>query len=207
MLSRIFSSAKNLNLKYIFPTPDRSTLVLRTDSFVLPYRKEYKYRYLKRTMGTIIKTATKKDLKKIQELNLKLSKKEKEEYDSLLDLDKISKDGVKHIKDKVSKKDSCVFVAIIDKKIIGYLYGKLAKTGSFGRLPTISVAEIESFFVSDEYGCKGIGKKLYNRFIKWSKSKNADKARLDVHPQNKLAIKFYKNNNFKDYYLTLEKDL
>ncbi len=158
-------------------------------------------------MNTIIKTAAMNDLKKIQELNLKLSKKEQKEYDSLLDLDKISKDGIKHFKDRISKKNSCIFVAIIDKKIIGYLCGKLAKTGSFGRLPNIIVAEIESFFILDKYRSKGIGKKLYDKFLEWSKTKKADKARLDVHPQNRLAIKFYKNNNFKEYYLTLEKDL
>ena len=159
-------------------------------------------------MDAIIKTATMDDLKKIQELNLKLSKKEREEYDPLLDLDSISgKAGVKHYKDRISKNDSCVFIAIINKKIIGYLCGKLAKTGSFGRLPTISVAEIETFFVLAEFRCKGIGKKLYNKFIDWSKAKKVDKVRLDVHIQNKLAIKFYRNKNFKDYYLTLEKDL
>ena len=147
------------------------------------------------------------DLKQIQELNLKLSKKEKKEYDPLLDLDKISKDGIKHFKNRISKNDSCVFVAITDKKIIGHICGKLAKTGSFGRLPNIIVAEIESFFVLNKYRSKGIGKELYDKFLGWSKIKNADKARLDVRPQNRLAIKFYKNNNFKDYYLTLEKDL
>ena len=158
-------------------------------------------------MNTIIRTATMNDLKQVQELGLKLSKKERKEYDSLLDLDKISKEGAKHFKDRISKNDSCVFIASVDKKIVGYICGKLAKTGSFGRLPTVLVAEIETFFVLDKFRCKKIGKKLYNQFIKWSKYKKADKARLDVHPENKLAIKFYKNNKFKDYYLTLEKDL
>ncbi len=158
-------------------------------------------------MDIIIKTATIDDLKQIQELNLKLSKKEKKEYDPLLDLDEITKNGIKHFKDRISKKNSCIFVAIIDKKVIGYLCGKLAKTGSFGRLPNIIVAEIESFYVLGKYRSKGIGNKLYCKFLEWSKAKKADKARLDVHPQNRLAIKFYKNNNFKEYYLTLEKDL
>jgi ribosomal protein S18 acetylase RimI-like enzyme len=154
-------------------------------------------------MDVIIKTATMNDLKKVQELNLKLSKKEQKEYDHLLNLEE---DTTKHYTNRISKENSCVFVAVVNKKIVGYLCGKLAKTGSFGRLPTISVAEIESFFVLDKYRSKGVGKKLYEKFIKWCKIKKVDKARLDVHPQNKLAIKFYKKDKFKDYYLTLEKD-
>jgi|TARA_B100001964_G_C13844625_1_gene427429 ribosomal protein S18 acetylase RimI-like enzyme len=159
-------------------------------------------------MDVIIKTATLDDLKKIQELNLKLSKKEQEEYDSLLDLDGVfSKEGTKHYKDRISKDDGCVRVAIVDNEIVGYLCGGLAKKGSFGRLPTVVVAEIETFFVLDEFRSSGIGKKLYNNFIEWCKTKNVDKARLDVHPGNELAIKFYRDNNFKDFYLTLEADL
>jgi len=83
----------------------------------------------------------------------------------------------------------------------------MCKKGSFGRLPSVIVTEIQTFFVLDEFRSSGIGKKLYNKFTGWSKEKNADKIRLDVHPQNELAIKFYRKNNFKDYYLTLESDL
>jgi len=143
------------------------------------------------------------DLKKVQELNLKLLKKEQKEYDHLLDLEE---DTTKHYKNRISKENGCVFVAIVNKKVIGYLCGKLAKTGSFGRLPSVSVAEIETFFVLDKFRSKGIGKRLYAKFIEWCKIKKVNKARLDVHPQNKLALKFYRKNNFRDYYLTLEKD-
>jgi len=145
-------------------------------------------------IDVIIKTATMEDIKKIQELSFKLSKKEQKEYDSLLDL---RKDESKHYKDRISQDDSCVFVAIVNKKIIGYLCGKLAKTGSFGRLPTVSVAEIETFFVLDKFRSKGIGKKLYEKFIEWCKAKKVNKARLDVHHQNKLTLKFYRKTILK----------
>ncbi len=159
-------------------------------------------------MGVIIKTATLNDLKKVQELNLKLFEKEKQEYDPFLDLKGVfSKKGTKYYKDKISKDSDCVFVAVINNTIVGYLCGGLAKTGSFGRLSSITVAEIQTFFVLEEFRSLGIGKKLYDEFIKWCKKKNVDKARIDVHSQNKSAIKFYKNKNFKDYYSTLEIDL
>jgi ribosomal protein S18 acetylase RimI-like enzyme len=158
-------------------------------------------------MDVTIRLAETKDLPRIQELSLKLSKKEHKEYDPLLDLDKIEKDDPKHYKNRIEKDDGCVFVAIIDGKIIGYICGGLAKKGSFGRLPNIIVTEIQTFFILEKYRSSGTGKKLYDKFLEWSKRKNADKIRLDVHPQNELAIKFYRKNNFKDYYLTLESDL
>ncbi len=159
-------------------------------------------------MDVIIRPATMDDMSKVQELNLILFKKEKEEYDPALDLDWVSGDGgIKYYSEKISEDDGCVLVAVVDDKIIGYICGGLAKAGSYGRLPTIIVAEIHTFFILDEFRSGGIGKKLYNGFLDWSKTKNADKIRLDVHPQNELAIKFYKNNNFKEYCVALEADL
>jgi len=156
----------------------------------------------------VIRKATKKDLQEVQKLNLKLLKKEKKEYDSLLDLNWVSgKEGIKHYKDRISKGDGCVLVAIVDCKIVGYLCGKLAKKGFYGRLPTIVVAELETTFVLDKFRSKGIGKKLYNKFIEWCKTKNVNKIMLEASPKNKLAIKFYKNNNFKDYSSVLEADI
>ncbi len=159
-------------------------------------------------MEVVIKTATLADLQDVQELNLKLFEKEYKEYDSLLDLNwTFGKAGTKYHRDKISKDDGCILIAVSGNKTIGYLSGGLARVGSFGRSPDISVAEIENFFILDKFRSKGIGKQLHNKFAEWCKIKNVDKIRLDVPFQNKSAIKFYKNNNFKDYYITLETDL
>jgi ribosomal protein S18 acetylase RimI-like enzyme len=59
----------------------------------------------------------------------------------------------------------------------------------------------------NEFRSKGIGKKLYTKFISWCKTKNVGKVRVEASTQNELAIKFYRNNNFEDYSLILERDL
>lgn len=157
-------------------------------------------------MDTIIKNAAINDLQKIQELNLKLFEKEHKEYDSLLNLDwTFGKVGTKYYQDRISKDDGCVLVAIVDNKIVGYLCGGLKKAEEYRNLPI--VAELENTFVLDEFRSKGIGKKLYNEFINWCKTKNVGKIRVEASVQNELAIKFYRNNNFKDYTLILEADL
>ena len=159
-------------------------------------------------MDVTIKTATINDLQKIQELNLKLFKKEHKEFDSLLNLDwTFGKTGTKYYQDRISKDDGCVFIAIVDHKIVGYLCGGLKpqKAESYRILPI--VAELENTFVLDEFRSKGIGKQLYNKFIEWCKAKDVGKIRVEASAQNELAIKFYRNNNFKDYTLVLESDL
>ncbi len=157
-------------------------------------------------MNVIIKKAKMDDLQIIQELNLELFKKEYKEYDSLLNLNwTFGKNGTKYYQNRISKNDGCVLIAIIDNRIIGYLCGGLINAKTYRNLPI--VAELENTFVLNKFRSKGVGKKLYNEFIRWCKSKNVGKVRVETSAQNELAIKFYRNNNFKDYTLILEADL
>jgi len=157
-------------------------------------------------MNIIIRKAIIDDLQKIQELNLKLFEKEYREYDSLLNLNwTFGEIGTKYYRDRISKNDGCALVAIVNNKVVGYLCGGLTKAENYRNLPI--VAEIENTFVLNEFRSKGIGKKLYNEFIDWCKTKNVGKVRVEASVRNKLAIKFYRNNNFRDYTLILESDL
>lgn len=148
------------------------------------------------------------DLKDVQSLNLALFKKEQKEYDSLLDVDWVfGKGGTKYFRDKISKEDNCVLVAVVDNKIVGYMCGGLMESGAYGRLPSVVVVELENTFVLEEFRSKGVGGKLYGKFVEWCKSKNVRKVMAHACIDNDLAMKFYRNNNFKDYSLLLEADL
>jgi len=75
-------------------------------------------------MEITIKKATIDDLKEIQELSLKLFEKEYKEYDSSLDLDwTLGKTGTKFFKNRITKEDGCVLIAIVENKVVGYLCG------------------------------------------------------------------------------------
>lgn len=157
-------------------------------------------------MEVIIQIATINNLKKIQELNLKLFEKEHKEYDSSLNLNwTFGKVGTKYYKNRILKENGCVLIAIVDNKIVGYLCGGISEKEAY-KIPSIT-AELENTFVLEEYRSKGIGKKLYDKFIKWCKNKNVKKVKVKASAQNLLAIKFYRNNDFKDSVLTLEMDL
>ncbi|HKL44068.1 MAG TPA: GNAT family N-acetyltransferase [Candidatus Absconditabacterales bacterium] len=157
-------------------------------------------------MNIIIKTATIDNLKNIQELNLKLFKKEFEEYDSLLNVNwTFGEFGTKYYQDKIINDNCCVLVAVVDDNIIGYLCGGITKGEEYRNLPI--VAELENIFVLNDFRSKGIGTKLYNKFIEWCKIKKVGKLKVEASVKNKLAIEFYRKNNFKDYTLILEADL
>jgi len=154
-------------------------------------------------MGIKIQKATLKDLKKIQELCQLLVKKEYKQYDKFLNLDwTFGKQGTEYFKRVLTKKDSCVFIAIKDDKIIGYLIGRIIKGERYRILP--KVAGLDSMFVMKEYQGEGIGSKLYYSLVKWCKSKKVKIMKVESSAQNKQGINFYRKNGFKDYSLTLE---
>jgi len=157
-------------------------------------------------MKVTIKNATIYDLRKVQELNLKLFEKEYEEYDPLLNLNwTFGKEGTKYYKDRVSKDDGCVLIAIVENEIVGYLCGGIKKAEAYRNLPI--VAELENTFVLEDFRSKGVGKQLFDEFINWCKNKKVGKVRVEGSAQNERVIKFYRTNNFKDYTLVLELDL
>jgi GNAT superfamily N-acetyltransferase len=150
-----------------------------------------------------IRPATIKDLKAIQELNLLLFKKEHREYDKLLDLNwTFGEVGTKYFKELIEEEDSCVFVAEDDGKIIGYLAGSETEAEDYRKLP--KVAELDNMLVLKENRGSGIGRKLYDAFIEWCKSRDVKIVRIQATAQNKDAIEYYHKMGLKDYTLILE---
>ena len=157
-------------------------------------------------MDVVIKNATIDDLQKVQELNLKLFQKEYKEYDPLLNLRwTFGKAGTKYYKDRILRNDGCVLIAIVKDEIVGYLCGGIKKAEAYRNLPI--VAELENTLVLEKFRSKGIGKRLFDEFIKWCKAKKVGKVKVEASVQNERVIKFYRTNNFKDYTLVLELDL
>lgn len=153
-----------------------------------------------------IKKAKIENLKDIQKLNLLLFKKEYKTYDKLLDLKwTFGKEGTKYFKDTLTKKKSCVFIAIVENKIVGYLAGEESKGESYRNLP--KMAELNNMFILKEYRRNGVGSKLYGAFIDWCKKRKVKIIRVEATAQNPQAIDFYRKKGFEDYNLTLEANL
>ena len=157
-------------------------------------------------MNPRIKSATIKDLKDIQKLNLMLFEKEYKEYDKTLNCKwTFANDGENYFKKRIIKNDGCTLVAYIDNKMVGYLIGGFQKKESYRVLPAL--AELENMFVLDDCRSKGVGTKLFCAFIDWCKSKDVKRLRVVASAMNVRAIEFYKKNNLIEYDLVLESDI
>lgn len=137
-------------------------------------------------------------------LNHQLCIKENKEFDATINKDyPILKSGKEYFKGRI--KDGCALIALADDKVVGYLVGAITETEDYRIVSKI--AEAENMFVLEEYRNLGIGKKLFEDFIKWCKSNEVERIRAVASVQNIRAIEFYKRENFNDYNLVLEKDI
>lgn len=150
-----------------------------------------------------IRRADLNDLDIICELNNQLFKLEKDNYDStIIDDWPLTNEGKEYFKDLIT--NHYVIVASLNDKVVGYLAGSIKEKGTY---ELIQYSEINNMLVMEEYRGTGIGKKLIDNFIEYSKSQNINNIKVVASFKNKDAINFYHNNGFEDFDLTLTKNI
>jgi len=151
-----------------------------------------------------IREATIKDFEKLKAIKLESKKDEMEYSDSLKPLGKTIEIYFEYFKAELKKKNSAVFIAE-DKKPIGIIIAthfKPLRISKFARKGYVS-----NLYVQENYRNKGIGKKLLDISLKWLKENKVKYISLEIHLENKKALKFHRNLGFKDYTLKLAKKI
>jgi len=114
----------------------------------------------------------------------------------------ISKIAKEYCNEKSSSK--ALYVYEENNRLLGYIYGEVRKNTD----RTLSVVGcIEDRFVSEESRNKKIGTQLWDKMIKFFKSKHVQILKLEVFAQNKSTYKLYKNMGFEVLDMTLLKRL
>lgn len=153
-----------------------------------------------------IRKAKIEDLKEIQRLSLLQFENELKNFDTTLNREwSFSKDGEEYYKKSIIEEDRCVFVAIVDGKIIGYLEGGISQCGPNRMFSEL--VELEYMLVMEEYRSIGVGKKLYQAFADWCKEKGVKRLCVQASAKNAAAIAFYHKNGFVNYDLILETEI
>ena len=154
-------------------------------------------------MNIIIRQAIDNDLKEIQELNYKLFEFEYINFDQSLNMNwTYSEKGEKYFKKLIQ--DGTVWVAEDNNKIIGYLAGSI-----YGKLSysTKTLAELDNFYIDENYRRKGIGKRLVFELKKYCIYNEIDEIKVSSKASNNNAKEFYENNGFDEFEITYKMKL
>ncbi len=112
--------------------------------------------------------------------------------------------GEAYFQRKITEKDSICVVAENETEIIGYLAGVVRSVESWR---PVKRTELENMFVKTKYRSQGVGTKLANEFLKWSKEKGVQRALVVAYATNEKAIKFYQKMGFIPESISLEAEI
>ena len=145
----------------------------------------------------IIKKLTPNELNLLQEISQSTFYETFAEHNSEEDMRSYLENNlsIKKLKQEILNPNSEFYFVSIDDKVIGYL--KI----NFGHAQTELVhehsVEIERIYVLKDFHGYKVGQHLFDKAVERAKDINASKIWLGVWENNKRAIKFYENNNFK----------
>ena len=105
------------------------------------------------------------------------------------------KETKKFLKEQIKSKDSCIFVAEDESRIIGYIIPNIARMSKIFKVKEFG--RIFSIFVLEKYRNKRIAKALFEESYKWFKTRKIKWVELSVHIKNKGGIKFWEKSGFK----------
>ena len=88
--------------------------------------------------------------------------------------------------------DNCVYVATENGKIVGWIHGFYSL-----RIESEFFVEIGGLVVDENFRKSGIGKKLVDKVIEWSKLKDCGKVRVRCNVIRKESHRFYENIGFE----------
>lgn len=146
-------------------------------------------------MNIVIRKAILKDLEEVQKLNYKLFDFEYKNFDSTLNMNwTFSEIGENYFKKVIE--NGTVWVAVDKDKVIGYLAGSMKNSNCIVK----TVAELDNFYIEEEYRRQGIGRILVNEYKSYCKSKGIDTIDVTTNAKNKNARSFYEANGFDDEY-------
>lgn len=157
-------------------------------------------------MSFNLRDAEDTDLEIIQELSVKLSEKEAEEFDSTIDPQwNTSEEATEYFETRITEEDGFAVVAEEDERIVGYIVGGLRNAEEYRN--ELDIAELETMYVEPGHRSQGIGTRFVDRFESWAEEHNADRMRVEVTSQNEDGIRFYERNGLQDYAQIMEKEL
>jgi len=115
------------------------------------------------------------------------------EYRTIAGLDYKLEDGRKFLSDRLEKKDSIIFIAIIDDEIVGF-------TLLFPFFTPAGIKEmwlLNDIYIADEYRHQGVAQSLLSEAVFFSKKTNKSKVYLATKVDNVNSQALFEKFGFK----------
>lgn len=109
-----------------------------------------------------------------------------------LGYDSVTTDILSRLNKILENPDNCVYVAIDNKIVVGWIHGFYSL-----RVESDFFVEIGGLVVNEDFRKNGIGKKLVERVIEWASLKKCDKVRVRCNVLRKESHRFYEKIGFE----------
>ncbi len=145
-------------------------------------------------MDTRIRKATKKDVEAMASLRREFQLYFQKELKLYLDVEILTiKENQRHLINFLKRKQSKIFIAEVDKKIIGYIKGHVFEDD----FDLKRYGNIDEIIVYQDYRGKGIAGMLEKEIESYLQKYKINGIYSNVHTNNKSSLKFHLTHGFK----------
>ena len=109
------------------------------------------------------------------------------------------------IAEQISSKNSAVYVAEYNSKIVASGYAKIKSDRHY--LKHNKIGYLGFMFVPNKFRGKGLNKLIIDKLLEWCKARNIFEIRLDVYQDNEAAVKAYEKVGFKKHMINMRLDI
>ena len=99
---------------------------------------------------------------------------------------------------KVKNQNGKIFLAILDKEIVGLVIGIIEQIDEIDKLTNdcVKAGTVVELIVKKDIRGKGIGKSLLNQIEQYFKNIGCKRINIEVFGPNEKGLNFYKKNNY-----------
>ena len=112
--------------------------------------------------------------------------------------------GASQVIAMLNKASAPIFVAVEDKKVVGYGFCQMQRHENDPVLTDVTSLYIDDLCVDENCRGKGIGKAIYEEILKYAKMRKCYNVTLNVWSCNESAMKFYEAMGLKPQKIHME---
>ena len=148
-----------------------------------------------------LRTARTEDVEDIGALSAALFEEDAGTRDPFTNVGWPGEEGREHFLRLVRRDGAVCLLAVVEEATVGYLAGYVREPSS---LRPVSIAELESMYVLEDYRGQGLGERLVDRFCAWALERGSRRVSVTAYSANEGALRFYERVGFEPKSVSFE---